>query len=519
MSGLADFLKGTVDESLKKLISPSAIVPGALFVLLTLAFVYPEARAHGVGVANDFHELSGAWQAVVAGAAILVIGYVVGSASGSVLDTLSGRTWDHSISYRLLSKFRGWRRGNLNKRIAATDDAAIEPIAQAKWRRVTRFAPEERRPAPSALGDVLLATDGLAEARFGMVPLAMWEPMRAALPEDDTAAKIAGEQKAVVDLMAGLWLAFTAFFVECAVLFSLWGKPTEVLLALLVLPPAYLAYRVTVTKTLSWGDGVLNVFALRHEALREALGLRESSSPADRRKLWKEASQFMLFEPSPTSDAIYEPEAVQMPTVRSTANLDVQTDAQPLRREASGSTTVGMKFVLRVTASDSEGEDTIAGDVHVSDPRVVRIPDPPQVESSGAGIAVEVMSAPNVDVSDTVLLHVTGLAPANATTLRFELTRWRLEIDKSLRLEVEERTGGTLRVTVVNPAQSEVTDATLRLFHVLDGRDEVQAHGHGNKLTGGTLAATERCWSVPRIGKSESFRFTVDLKKKKEETS
>lgn len=41
---IADFLKGTVSESLNKLIQPAAVVPAMLFVLLNLAFVYPEAK-------------------------------------------------------------------------------------------------------------------------------------------------------------------------------------------------------------------------------------------------------------------------------------------------------------------------------------------------------------------------------------------------------------------------------------------------------------------------------------------
>src|SRR5688572_19267350 len=98
MPALAEFLKGTVQGSLKGLIAPAGIIPAGLFILLNLAFVLPEARDREVGWVVDFYELDGAgWQAVTIATAIMFLAYLLGSASAVLLDTLSGRTWKQSL--------------------------------------------------------------------------------------------------------------------------------------------------------------------------------------------------------------------------------------------------------------------------------------------------------------------------------------------------------------------------------------------------------------------------------------
>ena len=523
MPALAEFLKGTVEESLKKLLAPSGLIPASLFVLLNLAFVYPEARAHEIAVALEFKELADAWQAIAVAATILVLGYVMGSASSVVLDTLAGRTWNHSLCHLALRRSRKWRRGILKRRVGPPTLDAIEPLTEAEGRLHTRFAPSNVDPAPSALGDVLLATDGLARARFGMTLAAVWEPMRASLAGDNVAGKIAGEQKATVDLMAGLWLAFTAFVAEAILLFSLWDERQKVLLALLALPPAYIAYRVTVTNTLSWCDGVMNVLALHHEDLRKKLGLRDPDDAADRAVLWQKASRFLLWAPKVATDGLFEPEPVVKPKVRATANLKAETETHALREHDASQAAkdihaAGTAFVLSVTAPDAEGDDTVSGDLHVSDPTIARIPVPPDVSSTNADVAVKVMSAPSVDVSDTLLLHLTDLRPGDAATLTFELTRWLLEVDKGLSLSVEEREGDTLRVTVANRTSADIAGATLRLLHVLDGRRSVRAEGHGQILSGGGIVSGRRQWVASKLKSGREFRFTIEFRQE-EETS
>ena len=52
--GLAEFLKGTVDDTLTKILKPAGVIPGGLLVLLNLAFVVPRLNDAEVGLAQAY---------------------------------------------------------------------------------------------------------------------------------------------------------------------------------------------------------------------------------------------------------------------------------------------------------------------------------------------------------------------------------------------------------------------------------------------------------------------------------
>ena len=107
MPALTEFLKGTVKDTLTSLVQPPGLVPAAAFILLNLGVIGPRAKDEKLGLAEAYYGLDDAWQAVIVASLILVVGYVLLSASSMVLDTLSGRTWRTSLLATTLSRCAG----------------------------------------------------------------------------------------------------------------------------------------------------------------------------------------------------------------------------------------------------------------------------------------------------------------------------------------------------------------------------------------------------------------------------
>ncbi|HEV3001398.1 MAG TPA: hypothetical protein VGW75_11715 [Solirubrobacteraceae bacterium] len=514
MPALSELLKGTVADKLKQLIAPSGLIPAALFVLLTFAFVFPEAKQQGFTPAVEFYDLeAGGWQVAAITLLILIVGYILGSASSGVLDTLSGRTWSHSLLSQALSRWRSRRRDRLDAIIKAAQrtNRPLERLSEAEWRRWTRFAPADS--APTSLGDVVRAAEHGTNTRYGISFASVWEPLRAALPDNDTAVKLVASEKDSLDLMAGLWLALTAFFVEATILFSLWGEPGKVLLSVLTLPPAFVAYRVTVAKTVSWTDAATNVIALHHDTLREKLKMREPRDTSERRELWAKASKFLLLgtgEPAQLFDPA--PPTVR---VRNSGNVDVDSSATTYTTSAeafASSPAAGVCHSLIITPACDEATCDTTAQVLISDRRIDRITATPTLKQSGSGRATaEVLTDPSLSVVDTLLVNITGLKCSGSLSVHFDLPRWQLEVDRSLQLRVDEQPSGALQVTVSNPSSRDVQGATLKLFHVLDGPRLLSWHAGECRLTGGQTADPWRIWSVASVAARSSFRVRIEL--------
>ena len=200
MPALTEFLKGTVKDTLTSLVQPPGLVPAAAFILLNLGVIGPRAKDEKLGLAEAYYGLDDAWQAVIVASLILVVGYVLLSASSMVLDTLSGRTWRTSLLATTLSSLRGYRRKNLVARIDKLElrplqARDIERVDTLRWRLRTRFAPGKSRSAATGLGDVLLASEHGVKQRYGITVAALWEPLRVAVEPDDPAIKAAGDER------------------------------------------------------------------------------------------------------------------------------------------------------------------------------------------------------------------------------------------------------------------------------------------------------------------------------------
>ena len=240
-------------------------------------------------------------------------------ASGAILDTLCGRTWRASLLAHALVWWRGKRQERLKARTKRSEGEDLEPIEHLKWRLRTRF-PQAGTCTPTALGDVLLAYDQSVQERFGMRLAALWEPLRAVVASEDAAVKAAADEKSGVDLSANLAFAGALFIFEALVVFGLLGDWDAMLIAVAGLPVIYLAYRVTVTRALSWCDAIDTVVLLHRKALLEKAGLRTPATAAKQRDALRRLGGFLLRD-GKADDLFDAPAAAAAPALTSSKNV------------------------------------------------------------------------------------------------------------------------------------------------------------------------------------------------------
>src|SRR5919197_2336262 len=116
MPAIAAFLKGTVSESLTKLVQPAGLVPATFFVLLNLAFIYPTAQEDKVGIAQTFHDLAGVWQTITPASVIFALRYILFNNANVITETLSGENWRNSVLGTVLITWQRARRYDLDRR-------------------------------------------------------------------------------------------------------------------------------------------------------------------------------------------------------------------------------------------------------------------------------------------------------------------------------------------------------------------------------------------------------------------
>jgi hypothetical protein len=324
---VAEFLKGTVSESLKKLVQPAGLVPATFFVLLNLAFIYPAAHAEQIGLANRFADLSEKWQVVVIAALILALGYLLLNSANAIIETLSGDTWRGSGLSWLLRRWQLKRRQRLERRLARPRPS--DNRTALAWRLATEFPTgenTERYIQPTRLGNVLGATQHTLWQRYGVDSVALWSHMESAKGVKDTPAlEVAKDEKATLDLLANQILILVAFALEGLIFFSLRDRYHDALLALLAVVPAVISYRIATSRARSWGSAIGVVFDLHRDELRKELGLREKTSAEDERKLWRLARHFYLpGQPSPLSAGLFEELSEPKATVTAAPSLKVE---------------------------------------------------------------------------------------------------------------------------------------------------------------------------------------------------
>lgn len=507
MPTLAEYLKGTFDDSLKKVVQPAGLLPAALFVLLNLAFIQPAAKRHEVGVAQSYAGLADASTVVVVAATIALLGFVLVSASGNILDTLSGRTWRSSLLARWRVKRRDDARTKLRDECKREKDETSK--TELDWKLRTRYAPHGSPSAPTALGDVFAAYEHSATDRYGLRLAALWEPLRGVVKADDPAGKSVADEKSSLDLMANLTLVIGVFAAEAMVLFSLWSQPGPVLLAASTIVVAFVAYKVTITKALSWCDAIDTVLVLYIDDLLEEMATRKTSSLSDRRKLLGELSEFLLR--GGPSDALFEDAVTPAPAAAASAGVEVEVTVfagrEPEEPDAAAPAHRGTAQYLLVVGRTERSRE-------VATRAVVTLSDAAQPHVRG----FEALEGPEPTIlrdaggaeRDTLVWELGSLAWGEGRVLRGEVDRWRVAVSEPLSVTVLDVDDATLLVSVENPSEHAVQGAHLTTFHCLETEERPLEPTDPDKLGLPSPDGRARRWRIDELGPGETLPIAFE---------
>jgi hypothetical protein len=461
MSGLAEFLQGKVEESLKVLVQPAGLVPATLFMLLNLAFVYPALKDGDIGFAKAFSDLDTAWQAIVVGALILLLGYVLVSLSSNVIDLLAGESWNDTWLYRTVQQSTRNRVKAMYKRLvppadqgATAEQGYLERLGDWWELRVAypvrdlSVQPKPDQPAltdrqvadvaPTAIGNTLRASHLLIRDRYGIDPVALWPQMQAVTPKDDAAKTAVDDAKASLDTLANLVFVLAVFGTEGLVLHSGRGDWSAALLSALALPTAYVVYRATVTKARAWGDAMEVVFDVYRGELHQKLKLRKEETPASQRKLWLEASRLFLWGRTKDSDAVYEQKAPETPKAKVVPSRNlalvehreyaVTVPAAHTARGAVAGASVDYALMVARTASPDNGL------LAFTDSRIPRIGADPAatVLPQDAAVPVAHVEGQQRHTHDALVWQLSNLEYGRSFWLSFTLAVWEVSVSRGL---------------------------------------------------------------------------------------
>ena len=472
---MAEFLKGSVDESLKKLVQPAGLVPAIVLLLLNLGAIYPAVQ---FGAIERFAKLDGAWQAAIVAALVLLIGYLFVTVSSSVLDILSGLRAPESLVMSGLRLLELWRFDTLETKVGES------PTASLRWEQALRFpvTVEGRESVrPTALGNAFAATQVRAYERYGIELTALWSHMEMSTKlKDAPAVTVVKDERAGIELSANLVLALVLFTIEGLVVFLLLERPGDALLCLLALVPAYLSYRGAVTKAQSWGTAVETLLDLHRGDVRKELGLVEPSSNGveAERTMWQRASEFYL--PGSFSEVAEPFLAPTEPDVEVAGPIKVAwSDLTTVESEGSAETVVLVKRVVEIGLT-TEAAGT-SGAVLVRDPVLDGIDeiDPlPQAEVSGGG---PTFTPEPIQTPDGLALvwQTTNLQASTGALLRYEIALTTLRATGGS-VTVAPREAAGIRLTF----EEQVTELKLTSLKVLSplprllrGNEELDIQG------------------------------------------
>jgi hypothetical protein len=414
VSSVAEFITGTVNESLKKLLQPVGLIPAAVFVLLNVAFIYPVARADGVPIATTFDSLDVPTQAAIIALLTLALGYVLLSASSIILDILGGELIRGSVAHSVLVALQRLRRrqlkhsasGNtwyLSKRFDVADDDV-----------------EESDPLPSALGNVLRATQGTVRRRYGLDMATQWSQLIATPELKDLPAKtIVEEERAARDTLANTAFMLWLFALEGLVFFTFQDMPEDALMSLIAVPAGYAVYLFAVAKARAWGSAVETLVDLHRDKLHEALRLAPYDSLTSERQLWESAGRFFVDPAEETGEDVFRRDAAPSLTALPAGELAIPDPVSAvLDGRSLGAGGVRLRWIEYVVlvAKRSDAANVPTARVLIDDPRVARIgpiatlgdtPEPQSVHGPGG--------------RQQLLWALDNLPPGGAAALRYEL--------------------------------------------------------------------------------------------------
>jgi hypothetical protein len=575
LAAISDFLKDTLTESLKKPLQPSGLFAAAIFLLFNLLFAFPTLVDLNNPVATTFLGLSTAWQGVLASALVLVLAYLLVSMSSTILKLATGELWADSpwLGRMFTRRQKGildalptyddcleeastqtQQLDDLEKKINESKAtlkrldkgspdyrrkeaelarhkqdrnqliAAILRCRQRSWEKTSRFSREEGYVAPTALGNVLNATASYIWQRYRIDMTALWPHMETVIADDTALVDRINNEKATLDFLLNLAFVFVVFSVEYLVvrLFYLgtWLQTFLVPLAALLL--AFAFYRMAVGKARSWGQAVQMAFASdpHREKLRTTLGLRKFENSADERKVWKKASEWLLWGPMredwvdsaakyPYDDDYYlkkwpddsifdEPEkttppdaSVDLHSDNAKVKLDTITSAHVEKRipenSGQGAQTAmryeeEISYIMVVSNADArqttDGSDCMARArgvyLMVSDPRVLWIHEAPDLEEPKPGNNIYGQVACTLipeDQPKSLLWRIDRLPPNSSCALRYRLPKPHFRAttnNPELKIQKESIIRRNNYVwyefQLINEGNQPIKDATLEVF-------------------------------------------------------
>jgi hypothetical protein len=420
MSTIAEFISGTVNESLKKLLQPVGLIPAAIFVLLNLAFVYPAALADGNALAKAFGDLDGPTQAAVVALITLTLGYFLLSASSTILDILGGDLIRGSVLHALLVWFQRRRRDHLIR----VDEPNTWHVS--KRFNLSRKGETPPDPLPSALGNVLVATQGTVARRYGIDMATLLSPLVATPDIKELPARgVVEEERAARDTLGNTAFVLWLFALEGLVFFTFRDEPDNALLSLVAVPAGYAVYRFAVAKAHAWGSAVETLFDLHREKLHAALKLAKYGSLSAERRVWENADRFFVSDGEDGDEAFQKDDA---PSVTAIPSGDLVIPA-PVTAMVEGvwqqDGAVWLRWIEYVVlvAKKSTAPASTTAEVLVEDPRVARIDLPV------AGLATQPAVARGAGGNDQALWTLANLAPGNALSLQYRLPLFSLHFD------------------------------------------------------------------------------------------
>lgn len=460
LPAISQFLKGTFDESLKKLVQPAGLVVSGIFILLNLFFIFPPLAAQNNQFVMGFLRLEEGWQIVVMIAAIIVLAYLLLSLNASVMRIMTGELWGGSPLLGGLGRAMQKRQlGPLDEECERVRELRADSMTPDDvqtlyycWDRITRYPARSAYLAPTALGNVLNSTADYVQARYNIDMTALWPQMEIVLAGSDKGKALNSrieDEKATLNFLVNLSFVLALFVVEYLLLNTFWfgllWPPSWPALALsaAVLLTSYIVYRASVTKARSWGEAVQMAFDMHRSDLAAALKLRPSRDRADERKLWKGISEWLVWWPKYSRSSAHPDDLFETPSAASapsasllvqSGNASVKSFETVVEERVPPENVIGNAVELRehinyelIVSNTSQDKPAQGVSFVVADPRV------PSIRESDLTGPYEPVSYPPTDVELAIVpsgegkpahylsWQVNNVAPNSAVTIRYKL--------------------------------------------------------------------------------------------------
>jgi hypothetical protein len=428
---VGEIFQGSIDESLKKLVQPAAVVPATVLVGLNFVLIYPRLLAAKLPMATAFDGLDDAWKGIVLTVVILVVGYVILSLSGSTMRLATGELIADTAIGRALIWLQVRRIKAVTKHARDTqriraEDARLPPPDQA---------------TPTRLGTVLAGANWSIYQRYGFDMAAVWAHLQAVLAKDqETFAASLDDEYTGLQVLVNL-AAVTIILGTEAAFVSLVARDGAMALAFLIsVPLAYGLYRAACARARGYTDLVEVAVDLYRSMVGDKLGIKaDPDDPSKEKAAWVSLRSLLLWDERVADP----PDPMSTLAVTTTTTDDVTITALPVRLPGVGmprpsadtppTSSVAAYWVEEYAYLWSrKATDECCNDVTESQLVLAAGKDwvwdadaPPAVTIGGATATAVVLKG---GLAGDSLLISTGLSPSSSKDVRFSYERKRVEL-------------------------------------------------------------------------------------------